>query len=42
MARTLGAKNKTAREDRAEAKRLMERAKHKEKVEKLKKKAEKK
>lgn len=43
MARTPGAKNKTAREDRAEAKRLLERAKHKEKVEKLmKKKAEKK
>ena len=42
MARTPGATNKSAREDRAEAKRLTERAKHKDKVEKLKKKDEKK
>lgn len=36
MARTPGAKNKTPRELRAEAKRLMEKAKYKEKIEKLK------
>lgn len=36
MARTLGAKNKTPREMRAEARRLEEKAKYKEKIAKLK------
>ncbi len=39
MARTLGAKNRTPRELRAEARRLQEKAKHIEKMEKLKEKA---
>lgn len=42
MPRTLGAKNKTPRELRAEAKRLNEKAHYKEKIEKLKKQAQKK
>lgn len=36
MARTLGAKNKSPRELRAEARRLEEKAKYKEKIAKLK------
>ena len=42
MARTPGAKNRTPRELRAEAKRLTEKASYKEKLEKLKKEAQKK
>lgn len=42
MARTPGATNKTPRELRAEAKRLTEKAKYKEKLQKLKTEAKKK
>lgn len=42
VARTPGAKNRTPRELRAEAKRLTEKASYKEKLEKLKKEAQKK
>lgn len=42
VARTLGAKNKSSRELRAEAKRLIEKANYQDRIEKLKNEAQKK